>query len=389
MAQSRLDSDTETFIDALRGFAAICVMITHSVDLGVAGVFGWEPSANPESWRWARASIGHGGYWVWCFFVISGFCIQQSIARSVRENRFSFWRYMLARVSRIYPLFLVGLGLAIIAWLLHADPTPGDTEHPVRQFAASLCMLQIFTSSFPCFEQSWSLSNEMMYYIAWPLVLLLCGGAVTRAAWTAIALTLIPVIAVFVAWKGFHRMETSAAVGGIWAVTAMAPVWLCGAWLSGNLSALRSRVTLRLWYVSIMLCVVSASLLVVLKFFQYPSWSVQLASWSAIPGMMLFIAGAPYAKLGSKASFKPVATWLGNFSYPCYILHFQLLVMLDRLVVKQLGDGMAHSPVMRSVLLFFPTFALLAFIAPRLERTIMLWRARVLNTRAPAQTVIA
>ncbi len=71
--RSRLDEDTETFIDALRGLAALGVLVTHAVDIGIAGVYGNDLLATPLPWRWARASIGHGGFMVWCFLFYPGF----------------------------------------------------------------------------------------------------------------------------------------------------------------------------------------------------------------------------------------------------------------------------------------------------------------------------
>ena len=46
-----------------------------------------------------------GVYWVIGFFVISGYCIQLSVERLIEGNAFSLRQYLLARLSRILPLY--------------------------------------------------------------------------------------------------------------------------------------------------------------------------------------------------------------------------------------------------------------------------------------------
>ena len=87
---ARLDEHEVLFIDALRGLLALGVLITHSIDLGIAGVYGWDLTANPYPWNLLRVVAGHGGAFVWGFFVISGVCIQQSILRSLDAGSFTF-----------------------------------------------------------------------------------------------------------------------------------------------------------------------------------------------------------------------------------------------------------------------------------------------------------
>lgn len=381
----RLDEDSELLIDAVRGIAALLVMMTHTFDLSVADVFGWEMLSSPEGWRWARASFGHGGFWVWCFFMISGLCIQQSIVRSVRENSFSWRRYLLARVTRIYPLFLIGLVLAMVAWGLHEDfgGYPDDTPH--RQLVASVLSLQILTTSFPGYETSWSLSCEMIYYLVWPAALLLLRGRVDRAVYVSLVGSVLLAAGILVVWKLLHRFESSASVDGIFTLSVLFPIWLCGAWLSGHWSGAGARVTWRVWCVAILLCFVSEGLLVVMKFRQYPGWAVHLVSWSSIPGLMLFLAGGRHAQLSQRSWSRPVCRWLGQFSFPCYILHMQLLLILDHYLRPNLPRWIEHQPVFHFIALFIPTLMVLILVGPRLERTLMAWRARWLSgTRDPA-----
>lgn len=383
--QGRLDEDSELLIDSLRGIAALAVLLTHAVDISIAGLFGWDLAATPEGWRWARATVGHGGYWVWCFFVISGLCIHQSIARSVAHQTFDWQHYALARVTRLYPLFLIGLALALVAWAVTEGWSGGFKSVPWPQIGASAVMMQIFTTTVPTYQTSWSLSNEMAYYLIWPVSLWLAGRNGSRAFAWSIGTMLAVVGGIFVLWKYFHKLETSCFVGGVWAVAVLYPVWAVGAWLAMNWEAVRAQVTRRLWMASILLCIVSEALLAVMKFKNFPGWAVHLAGWSSIPGLMIFLAGARHARIAAHAAWKPVARWLGQLSYPCYALHLQLLVLLDYFAFAGRSNAITRQPMLRAVLLLAPVLVFLALVGPFLERHFMVWRSRlVANTRVPA-----
>ncbi len=382
--ERRIDKDTELLIDAMRGIAALLVMFTHAFDLAVAETFGWNYANNPEGWRWARATLGHGGFLVWCFFVISGLCIHRSISRSLADGSFSWWRYAVARVSRIYPLFILGLILAIAAWFLHQDFGEGFNARPWPELAASLFSLQILTSPFPAYETSWSLSCEMIYYALWPMALMATRGRTSVAAAVSIMAVLLVSTGIMISWKVLHRLEESAFVEGVWILAVLFPVWVCGAWLADHLDGVRRAISRRTWIVSILLCFFSEGLLVVLKFKQYPAWAVHLAGLSSIPGLMLFLTGAGYLGLAAKPWTKPVCRWLGQFSYPCYILHMQLLLMVDHFLDFRAGGFVSAHPVWHALAEFTLVLGVLAVLGPRLERALLKWRAGLLlNVRRP------
>ncbi|MCW0216770.1 MAG: acyltransferase [Prosthecobacter sp.] len=388
--ERRLDKNTELLIDAMRGIAALLVLFTHSFDLAVSEAFGWDYAVNPEGWRWARASVGHGGFLVWCFFMISGVCIHQSIARSIASGDFSWWRYGIARVTRIYPLFLLGLALAFVAWLCHEHFGDGFNDAPWHELVASLLSLHILTTPFPAYDSSWSLSCEMFYYALWPMALLLMGGRVNRAAALSIFSVLVATLGIMTLWKRFHLMESSAFVEGVWIVAVLFPVWVCGAWLADHWKSSHFTITKRTWLWSIGLCILSEGLLIVLKFKQYPTWALHMAGLSSIPGLMLFLTGAPYTRLSARAWAEPVCRWLGQFSYPCYILHMQLLLLLDHVMDSYAGEWLHKHPLLQAFTQFVIVLGCLILVGPRLERITMHWRAGLLKRiRAPRPLVQA
>lgn len=374
-----IGKDTELVIDGIRGIAALLVAFTHSFDLAVADAYGWNYANNPEGWRWARASLGHGGFLVWCFFVISGFCIHHSISRSVTRGDFSLWRYAVGRLTRIYPLFMLGLGLAFIAWICHDDYGDWHNDAPWRELGASLFSLQILTTPFPAYETSWSLSCEMIYYILWPVALLATRGRVNWAAAVSMLSVLLVGSVIMFSWKVLHRMEYSAMVQGVWIVSVLLPVWVCGAWLAGNWGHPKLNISRRVWIGSIFLCFLSEILLIVLKFKQYPIWAVHLAGLSSVPGLLLFLAGAHHTRLSERKWAPGVCRWLGQFSYPCYILHMQILLLINHLRNSYAAEIGRRHPIWQSLIEFGLVMVILVWLGPRLDRATMAWRTRVLS----------
>lgn len=379
----RLDKDAELMIDALRGIAAIMVLFSHAYDLAVAEMFGWNPDKTPDLWHWTRASLGNGDFWVWCFFVLSGLCIHRSIARDIAVGTFSWWRYVLARVTRIYPLFLLGLALAIMAWMLGLEFATDSETHPAPwpQLAASFLNLQIFTTAFPNFGPSWSLTCEVVYYAAWPAVLLWAGGRVSRAALLSLALCIGCMAGIFMIWHGLHRMQSSTAMDGLWTVCVLAPVWIAGAWLGGMWGSFT--VSRRTWWVGILSCMLVILLEWVLRFKHYPVWGRHFTSWGAAPGLVILLAGAGHLHLSARASAEPVCRWLGQLSYPCYILHVPLITLVNDWGDKAMPRFAAEHSMLLTSLETLLVVLMLAIGGPPLERFFMNWRSGVLRRFTP------
>ena len=376
----RLEKDGELLIDALRGIAALMVLFCHAFELSMSEIYGWDPDKTPGMWRFARASLGNGDFWVWCFFVISGLCIHRSIARDIAEGSFSWRRYLIARVTRIYPLFLLGLALAILVWLMGLEfAVEGPiSSAPWPQLAASLVNLQILTAPFPNFGPSWSITCEVFYYTVWPLALIQMRGQVTRAATSALLAAGMSVGAIFFVWHGMQMLQTSTVINGLWTICVLFPAWICGAWLGGNWENVSAIVTRRMWWAALMLCLAVMILEWVLRFKHYPGWARHFTSWGAAPGLLFALAGAKYVGLSTRVWAQPWCRWLGQISYPCYILHIPLLMLVNHAGDAALSRMTAEHPVLLTVLETLLVVLLLGIVGPPLERFFMNWRSNVL-----------
>jgi peptidoglycan/LPS O-acetylase OafA/YrhL len=116
-----------------------------------------------------------GGYLaVTTFFVLSGFVLSRGYMRTQWTGG-NLLRYGVARLARIYPVYL--LSLAVIAPFVLADHTPGKVPYA----GAYALLLQGWLGSIPVNwnTPAWSLSCEMFFYMAFPLAALL----IRRANW--------------------------------------------------------------------------------------------------------------------------------------------------------------------------------------------------------------
>src|SRR5579872_2176288 len=110
-------------IDALRGMAAIAVMLFHT-SYFMTAVYPHE-GAWSEKLEWLLLFLnGHGRTGVWLFFVISGFCIHLKWARGHAKGDdtppafLEFWK---RRLWRLYPAYAAAMVLSIVLFYLSGE----------------------------------------------------------------------------------------------------------------------------------------------------------------------------------------------------------------------------------------------------------------------------
>jgi peptidoglycan/LPS O-acetylase OafA/YrhL len=138
------------FLDALRGVAAMMVVIQHSLELV------WP--------AWERFSLTYfrpGEFGVVLFFLCSGFIIPASLERHGSQSR--FW---VGRFFRLYPLYWTVLAMVLV---LHFGfgrypLDPQYVHHPLRATAGNATMVQDFLGVPLALGQSWSLAYELAFY---------------------------------------------------------------------------------------------------------------------------------------------------------------------------------------------------------------------------------
>ena len=138
-AKSRLE-----LFDALRGMAAIGVTLVHFT-------IGMEPTLFQKIARWGWTGVV-------VFFVISGFIMPYSLARSGYRFPQDYWKFLLKRIIRLHPPYLLTV---IILIVLNWTSFPSAS----RQFALHAGLLN-GVLGIPWLSQVyWTLAIEFQFYL--------------------------------------------------------------------------------------------------------------------------------------------------------------------------------------------------------------------------------
>ena len=206
-------------IDALRGIAALGVVLYHAVmqttNAVPDNVFRW-----PVKLLQFVSAFGYVG--VFLFFVISGFCIHLQWARARTQGESpsikfgSFWR---RRFRRLYPPYLIAFAL----FLLMAALSTGInvTHFFVYDVVMHLLMLHNL-DPYTCYSVNgvfWTLAIEEQLYLAYFLLLFLRS----RWGWGP---TLVVCAAARVGWFAFSHAAWVTTGTGIPVPEAAASHWL-------------------------------------------------------------------------------------------------------------------------------------------------------------------
>ena len=137
------------WLDALRGFAALCVVFDHGSWLLLTPV-------RDFLYQW----FNPGEYGVFVFFLVSGYIVPASLER--KGSIKTFWT---SRAFRLYPMYAVAVVLAGVAFLTRHGTIGGAEHHPVTAVFSWLLMLPNLLTGPDVPNVTWTLSYEMVFYL--------------------------------------------------------------------------------------------------------------------------------------------------------------------------------------------------------------------------------
>lgn len=169
-------------IDGLRAIAVLSVVAYH---LGITGFFG-------------------GFIGVDIFFVISGYLITRIIATQLEAGTFCFTDFYNRRIKRIYPMFILVVGLSSFLGIVIFDGLHFDRLRQGVEFSAIFATNFYFAKGGGYFDLEndshpllhlWSLSVEEQYYLFFPLLVYFLYRFARRATpWILGGLALISLV---------------------------------------------------------------------------------------------------------------------------------------------------------------------------------------------------
>jgi peptidoglycan/LPS O-acetylase OafA/YrhL len=304
--------DKLRYIDALRGWAILLVLLTHASQswFAVEALSQRAPAGDVlDLPYWLKAICASAGSGVHLFFVVSAL----SLALSARKRQEPDWRaYFIRRFFRIAPMFYVGIALYIetCGWGARLYAPDGITPLDV---ALTLGFVHAWhrNSLNSVVPGDWSIGVEAMFYLILPL-LLAVGRTPVRLALLTLGFVLL---AQAIVWTeapfgpfGAASFPAQAAVflfGLVAAMAARQPAGTSG-WTASGGAALA----------------VFLFLVVGLPVIHLPdailAYHVQFAAVASVLCILLHRAPVPIL-------VNPLLIGLGRISFSLYILEFALL----------------------------------------------------------------
>ncbi|GAA3789455.1 acyltransferase [Sphaerisporangium flaviroseum] len=366
----------QSWLDALRGIAALIVVFEHSLD-----------PLLPEIRRSISPWFDFGQYGVLVFFLVSGYVVPVSLER--RGSVRGFW---ITRVFRLYPLWaMVAVAGTVFGLIGVYTPLPAQASGQPWSFAlAHLTMLQDLLQVPSVVNVFWTLSYEMAFYLLVTAMFVFrihrasAGTSLSLAVCALVAGTLVPagwlshavgggviVVAAVVLLGGIVAVLSEnprVRARGAAAVAVLTLVLLTfnsrvGAWQSliilatmfGGTAIYRMERSPALWarwrWMIGLVPVISVAVAVWLG----PGWGMteagQLAfkwGWSTavVAAWLTFAAGLALRH----RAFPPVLVWLGLASYSVYLLHPLVLQVVRRLTMDPSGIPLAERLAWEAVL---------------------------------------
>lgn len=367
-------------LESMRGWAIILVVLFHyhGVLFGDA-----QPSTDMPLWR-SIFIAGNSG--VNLFFVLSGFLLSQPFIRSLQGGvGVDVGRYFWARFLRIIPLYYL---VVLAAWLLSGN------------WAAlkGLIFIPLGFEVFPYSVVWWSLSTEVQFYLALPLLML---PLLHRYGRYVVALALVAWLGAYLyyfhqpAWLGDHTKRALQ-----FSLFGRLPTFLVGvaaAWLVSQpvvVSCLRRQVLA--WA----LMIGSGGALLLMW-----SWAVAVGGKNAEFALPTYHAVEALLWGGVMLGLLNVRGWLtwlmsnplfdhfGRISYSLYLVHLPVQIFILAPIIMGGGQGhvdfQAAETIWRLVASALAAWALACLCYWLVEKPFLRLKSSLLVFRRPSSNVLA
>ena len=352
VSRTRLDGDIRS-LTGIRGIAAVSVVFYHYFQ-------------QTSVFHVIQPLIDHGYIAVDLFFVLSGFVMTLSygrlFSRSVTPS--DFLGYMLKRIARVYPLYIV-ITLAtggVEAAHLISVPVPGSLV-----IMANLLMMQAWDIGASISGPAWSISTEFGCYLIFPGLVFLCAKRRGAAAVLLIAAVLLLCVAASQSTASLHQLAKHLRSGPLDVFMGDTIFPFCrtlGGFTLGMLAATSAKhlAVLRLSRIPYLADALAISLVVLLALTTADVAIVVLF----VP---LVLALAHGRSIFGRFLSHSVVYWLGLVSYSVYLVHQPAEWLLVQPFGQMLGAvGFSHAFTISRLLAIAATLGVAAIFFYGLER---------------------
>lgn len=331
-------------LDGLRGVAAIAIVIFHFMEFVI-----------PD---YADSFIAHAYLAVDFFFCLSGFVL--AYAYDNRIKKLGTWEFFKMRLIRLQPMVVIGAILGLLTFLLdpfHHFYAIYGFKDTVFMFLSSCFMIpwpmmpERYNNLFYFNPPTWSLFWEYIANIFYAIILFKLQKKVI------LVLTIVSAVALIYTARQFSNLSIGwGAENWIGGGARLAYSFLAG------ILVYRSK-----WVIESSFGFLTLAFLLMLAFL-IPY--VKDLNWIIEPLIVIFYF--PFLiSLGAGASsskrLKPLSKFLGEISYPLYMVHYPFLwVFLSYLETQKppLSSVWALIPVITLLLIGFAYFIMVMIEAP-------------------------
>lgn len=339
--EGQFSSEGSVHLDAVRGVAALVVVLGHTRSLYFTSTSTSDSTARaatdaerkdqlpaavapPGTVQAPVTRITIGNEAVMIFFVLSGFLVGGSVLRSLGKNKFSWNDYLMKRLTRLWvvliPALLVGFAIdhAGVAFFGAQSIYGAPPEQLIvaRDLAMRLTIPTLLGNMFftqgilvdnlGVNESLWSLTFEFWYYILFPLLAIVL---LSRSKLTSKAISVVGVAAI------------SYFVGSL--ILLHLPIWILGAvvaWLPAKLSERTARI---------LALVVGIVLVLSMPMLRAVPVSIYAAEWAMAIGSGCLIYLIKHLESQRRPNwYSAVSGFFSRISYTLYLVHLPLAVFL-------------------------------------------------------------
>lgn len=328
-------------LQSVRGLAALVVLLHHCLFY----------FAMPERFHAAAETLLNAHAAVVAFFVLSGYVLTASIARTELSPVVST-RFILRRFFRIYPAVWIAclISLALLAVIDHDVAVPGRSEWAAKYFLAADGGAKSALLSFAAYgiylvPPIWSITVELVGSV---LVLGLAIATRGRPAPLGAAILVLAVLSLVLPQYGRAAVAASYMVH-----------FAIGAAIPHLVEPVRTRLGLTGARFAAL-----ASLVVMSAFRLVGGWDFTTAYHAPLPGLVEGLAAALLITLvvARREAFgwlsrRPFVA-LGDISYSLYLLHFPVMAAVATIGAATLGLSIFLSWPLSALSLMAATLAI-------------------------------